>query len=89
MEIVYRNTGLGKQNLLIIDLFVNIVLDYLKKTVNNLFLMQQIYKQIFCEKSHLKLLSKILEKHLKKSSFLAEFQILKINSFTRIFQGFS
>ena len=37
--IVYRNTWLGNSKLLIIDLIVNIILDYLKKTVNNLFII--------------------------------------------------
>ena len=37
-DIVYRNTWLGNWKLLIIDLIVNITLDYLKKTMhNNLF----------------------------------------------------
>ena len=35
--IVYRNTRLGNWKLLIIELIVNINLDYLKKTVHNLF----------------------------------------------------
>ena len=34
---VYRNTCLGNQKLLIIDLIVNIILDYLKNNVHNLF----------------------------------------------------
>ena len=36
-NIVYRNTWLGNQKLLIFDLIVNIILDYLKKTVHNVF----------------------------------------------------
>ena len=36
-DIVYRNTWLGNWKLLIIDLIVNLNLDYLKKTVHNLF----------------------------------------------------
>ena len=35
--IVYRNTWLGNWKILIIDLIVNIILDYLKKTVHNVF----------------------------------------------------
>ena len=35
--IVYRNTWLGNEKLLIIDFIVSIDLDYLKKTVHNLF----------------------------------------------------
>ena len=35
--IIYRNTWLGKQKLFIIDLIVNIILDYLKKTVHKVF----------------------------------------------------
>ena len=35
--IVYRKTWLGNQKILIIDLIVNIILDYLKKTVHNAF----------------------------------------------------
>ena len=49
--IVYRNTWLGNQKLLIIDLVVNINLDSVKKTVHNLFTT-----------SPLKLLNKTLEK---------------------------
>ena len=37
LNIVYRNTWLGNQKLLIVDLIVNIILDYLKKTVHNVF----------------------------------------------------
>ena len=48
--IVYRNTWLGNQKLLI-DLVVNINLDSVKKTVHNLFTT-----------SPLKLLNKTLEK---------------------------
>ena len=36
-NIVYRNTWLGNQKLLIFDPIVNIILDYLKKTVHNVF----------------------------------------------------
>ena len=35
--IAYRDTWLGNKKLLITDLIVNINLDYLKKTVHNLF----------------------------------------------------
>ena len=49
--IVYRNTWLGNQKLLIIDLVVNINLDSVKKTVHNLFTT-----------SPLKVLNKTLEK---------------------------
>ena len=38
--------------------------------------------------SPLKLLNEILEKYLRKGSFLVKFQVLKTNSFTHIFQGF-
>ena len=43
---------------------------------------------MFCRRSYLKLLNKILRKYLNKSSFLVKLQVLKMNSFTRIFQGF-
>ena len=36
-NIIYRNTWLGNEKLLIIDFIVNIILDYLKWTVHNLF----------------------------------------------------
>ena len=36
-----------------------------------------------------KLLNKILEKFPRKSSFLIKLQVLKMNSFTSIFQGFN
>ena len=41
---------------------------------------------VLCERSSLKLLNKILEKYLRKSSFLVKLQVLKMNSFTRIFK---
>ena len=59
LTIVYRNIWLGK--LLIIDLIVDINLDYFKKTVHNLQCLLQLYK-VFCKTSPLKLLNKILEK---------------------------
>ena len=43
---------------------------------------------VFCKIRLLKLLSKILKKYLRKSSFLVKLQVLKMKSFTRIFQGF-
>ena len=46
---------------MIVDLTVNINLDYLKKTVYKLLL--HIYK-VFCKTNPLKLLNKILEKYL-------------------------
>ena len=90
-SIVYRSTWLGNLKLLIIDVIVNIILEYPKKTVHNLLLLQ-IYKEVICEKSPLNLLNKILEKYMRKSWFLVKFlkieKVLKINSFTSIFQGF-
>ena len=50
--IVYRNTWLGNQNILIIDFIVNIILDYLKKTVYNVFTITtniQGYKKVLCK----------------------------------------
>ena len=54
----YRNTWLGNKKHLIIELIVNIILDYLKKTLRNIVTtnMKQIYK-VFCETSPLKLLN--------------------------------
>ena len=48
-----------------------------------------IYSEVFCKGSPLKLLSKILEKHLRKRLFLVRLQVLKMNLFTHIFQSFS
>ena len=80
---------------LTIDLIVKIIFNYLKRTVHNLFTITtnqeyllQIYKEVFCERSLLKLLNKILEKYLRNSSFLVKLKVLKMHSFTRIFQGF-
>ena len=62
-------------------------MDYLKNTVNNLLL--QIYEEVLCKRSLLKLLNnKIFEKYLSESSFLVKLQVLKMNSFTRVSQGF-
>ena len=44
---------------------------YLIKTVRSLFTIQ-IYEELFCERSLLKLLNKIFEKHLNKSSFFVK-----------------
>ena len=63
-------------------------MDYLKNTVNNLLL--QIYEEVLCKRSLLKLLNnKIFEKYLSESSFLVKLQVLKMNSFTRVSQGFA
>ena len=43
---------------------------------------------LFCKRSTLKLLNKIFEKYLRKTSFLAGLQDLKMNLYTHIFQGF-
>ena len=51
-------------------------------------LLLEIYKEVVCKRSPLKPLSKILEKQLRKSSTLVKLQVLKMNSLTRIFQGF-
>ena len=51
-------------------------------------LLQQIYKDVFCKRSLLKLSNKIFEKYLNESSFLVKLQVLKMNSFSRFFQGF-
>ena len=61
--IVYRNTWLRNQKLLIIDLIVNIILDYLKKTVDNLF-PTNVQGGVL-KLSPLELLNKILEKYLR------------------------
>ena len=45
--IVYRNTRSGNWKILIIDLIVNIILDYLKKTVHNVFTITA--KEVFCK----------------------------------------
>ena len=44
---------------------------------------------MFCERIPLKFLNKILEKYLRKSLFLEMLQVLKMNSFARIFQDFA
>ena len=51
---------------LIIDLIVKMILDYLNMTVHipQCLLLLQIYREVFCERSPLKLLNKILEKKL-------------------------
>ena len=74
---VYRNAWLGKSKLLIVDLIVNIILDYFKKTVHNLITTNhvQIYKAVFCERIRLNRLNKMLEKYLGKSLFLAKLQV--------------
>ena len=68
---------------------LNIILDYLKKTVRNLFtITTNTVKEVFRERKPLKLLNKIIDKYLRKSSFLVKLQVLKMNSFIRIFKGF-
>ena len=47
-----------------------------------------MYEEMFCKRSFLKLLYKIFEKYFSKTLFLLKLQVLKMNSFTRIFQGF-
>ena len=59
----------------------------LKRPCTTYLLLVQ-YKEMFFEGIPPKLLNKIVEKYLRKSSFLAKLQILKINSFTRVFQDF-
>ena len=87
---VYRNTWLWKYKLFIIDLIVNIILEYLKKTMDNVFTINtnKQGRVLFCKRSTLKLLNKIFEKYLRKTSFLAGLQDLKMNLYTHIFQGF-
>ena len=48
-------------------LIINIILDYLKKERAQPLL--QIYKEVFCKTSPLKLLNKILEKYFKSIFF--------------------
>ena len=60
-------------------------------TVRNLFTITtniHVYKEMFSEGRPLKLLNKTQEKYLRKSSFLVKLQVLKMNSFTPIFQDF-
>ena len=57
---------------------VNIILDYLKKAVHITYLLlPQIHTEVFCKRSPLEFLNKILEKYLRKSSFLVKLQLLK------------
>ena len=49
------------------DLNVIIILDYLKKTVHNLFTVTTNIQGGSCERSPLKLFNKILENYLRKS----------------------
>ena len=78
---------------LIIDLIVNIVLDYVRKTVHNPF-TTNIHGGGggFCKTNPLKLLnipkSNFFSKVNHFKSFLVKMQVLKMDSFTRIFQGF-
>ena len=48
-----------------------------------------MHNEVFCKRSPLKLLNKILEKYLGKSSFLVKLQVLKMNLFIRIFKVFA
>ena len=68
-----------------------------KKTVHNVFTITTKYTRrcsvkvwkFHGKKCPLKLLNKFLKKYLGKSSlFLVNLQVLKMNSFTRSFQGF-
>ena len=52
-------------------------------------LLLQIQKEVFYQKSLLKPLNKILEKYLRKSSFLVKLNVLKMNSFTCVFKVFT
>ena len=64
-----------KLKALMIDLIVNIILDYLKKTVHNLFTITTNIQGVVL-KSLLELLNKILEKYLIKGSLLVKLQVL-------------
>ena len=64
-----------KLKALMIDLIVNIILDYLKKTVHKLFTITTNIQGVVL-KSLLELLNKILEKYLIKGSLLVKLQVL-------------
>ena len=67
---------------------LNIILDYLEKTVYNVFtITTDIQGGVLLTKSS-KIFKKILEKYIGKSSFLVKLQVLKMNLFTHTFQGF-
>ena len=76
-----------KLNAWLNDLIVNIILDYLKMSVHNLFTVTTNMHP--CERSFLKFLNKTIEKQQIKSSFLVKFHVLKMILSTRISQGFS
>ena len=76
-----------KLKILTIDHIVNIILNILKRPCTTFLLLLQIYEEVFCKRSLLKLLNKILEKYLNERSFLVRLQVLKMNLFTRVFQG--
>ena len=76
-----------KPKFLIIDIIVNIILDYLKNTMHNLFTNAANKEGVLSKKSS-ETLSNVLEKCLRKSSFLVKLHVLKMNSLTCVFQGF-
>ena len=78
-----------KLNAWLNDLIVNIILDYLKMSVHNLFTVTTNMQGGPCERSFLKFLNKTIEKHQTKSSFLVKFHVLKMILSTCISQGFS
>ena len=65
------------------------ILDYLKKTVHNLSTITTNIRGGALQKKSLKTFKQNPWKYLNKSSFLVKLQLLKMNSYTRIFQGFA
>ena len=77
----------GKVEIFFIDLMVKTIVDYLKRPCTTCLLLQ-LLKEVFCKRSPVKRLNKILEKYLRKTLFLVKSQVLKMNLFTHIFLGF-
>ena len=71
---------------MIIDLIVNIILDYLKKTFHNVFTIAKNIQGVvlFCKRSPLKLLNKILEK-IPQGNFIFSKVTGPKNEFIHIF----
>ena len=60
---------------------------FYSEKLTSFYLVLQL-KELFCERNHIKHLNKILEKYLRKSFFLVKLGVLRMNSFTSVFQDF-
>ena len=71
-----------------IYLIVNIILDYFRKTVLNLFTITENIQGCVLWKTSSETLNEIFKKHLRKSSLFSKVAGSKKELFTLNFQGF-